>query len=149
MFDDQQQQQPQNQIQPYGVYFGTRAKSRGIPYLPHVPTNIGAPNFRARQLPVLPVREQQQDVMLQDNIRVNQDMLQHNIQQQDNIAYNRRHYPDPQNLNQKRHRKMLSFGSKSEISRWQERFKFLETRLFRDSKCRKTGLEARKRVSLC
>ena len=60
------------------------------------PANIGAPNFRARQLPVLPVREQQQDVMLQDNGRVNQDMLQHNIQQQDNIGYNRRQYPDPQ-----------------------------------------------------
>ena len=94
MLDDQQQQ-PQNQIQPYGVNFGTRAKSRGIPYLPHVPANIGAPNFRARELPVLPVREQQ-DVMLQDNMRVNQHMLQHNIQQQDSIAYNRRQYPDPQ-----------------------------------------------------
>ena len=32
--------------------------------------------------------------MLQD--RVNQDMLQHNIQQQDNIAYNRRPYDDQQ-----------------------------------------------------
>ena len=96
IFDDQQHQQ-ENQIQPYGVSFGIRAKakSRGVPYIPHVPAIIGAPNFRARQLPVQPVREQQ-DVMLQDNNRVNQDMLQHNIQQQDNIAYNRRPYQDPQ-----------------------------------------------------
>ena len=97
MFDDQQQQ---NQIQPYGVSFGIRAKSRGVPYLPHVPAIIGAPNLRARQLPAQPVREQQQDVMLQDNVRVNQDMLQHNIQQQDNIAYNRRQYVDPQPCDQ-------------------------------------------------
>ena len=94
MFNDhQQQEQQQNQIQAYGVSFGTRAKSRGIPYLTHVPANIGVPNFRARQLPAQPIREQQ-DVMLQDNMVVNQPMIQHNIQhqQQDNIAYNRRQY---------------------------------------------------------
>ena len=95
MFNDQQQQEQQNQLQPYGVSFGTRAKARGVPYLPHVPAMIGVPNLRVRQLPVHPVREQQHDVMLQDD-RVNQDMLQHNIQQQDNLAYNRRQYPDPQ-----------------------------------------------------
>ena len=53
--------------------------------------NIGRHLFRARQLPAYPVREQQH-VMLQD--RTNQD-VQHNIQQ-DNIAYNRRLYDDPQ-----------------------------------------------------
>ena len=95
MLDDQQQQEEQNQLQPYGVSFVSRAKARGIPYLPHVPAMIGVPNIRARQLPVRPVREQQQHVMLQDNNRVNQDMLQHNIQQQDNLAYNRRQCPDP------------------------------------------------------
>ena len=95
MLNDQQQQEQQNQIQPYGVSFGTRAKSRGVPYIPHVPAMIGAANLRARPLPVIHVREQQ-DVMLQDNNRVNQDMLQHNIQHQDNIAYDRRQYPDPQ-----------------------------------------------------
>ena len=45
---------------------------------------------------MLPVREQQQDVMLQDNNRVNQYMLQHNMQHKDNIAFSRRQYPDPQ-----------------------------------------------------
>ena len=112
-FDDQQQQQPQNQIQPYGVSFGTRAKSRGVPYIPHVPAIIGAPNLRARQLPVQPVREQQQDVMLQDNIRVNQDMLQHNIQQQDNIAYNPRQYPDPHIISNSIFRHQFFSGSTS------------------------------------
>ena len=53
--------------------------------------NIGRPLFRARQLPAHPVREQHH-VMLQD--RINQD-IQHNIHQ-DNIAYNRRQYDDPQ-----------------------------------------------------
>ena len=67
MFDDQQQQQEQqNQIQPYGVSFGSRAKARGVPYLPHVAAMIGVPNLRVRQLPVHPVREQH-DVMLQDD----------------------------------------------------------------------------------
>ena len=55
---------------------------------------IGRPLFRARQLPAHPVREQHNVMMLQD--RVNQDMLQHNIQQQNNIAYNLRPYQDPQ-----------------------------------------------------
>ena len=93
LLNDQQQQQP-HQIQPYGVDFGARAKARGVPYLPHVPATIGAPNFRARQLPEQPVREQQ-EVMLQDeNMLVNQPMIQHNLQQQqqDNIAYSRRQY---------------------------------------------------------
>ena len=55
--------------------------------------NIGGPLFRARQFPAYPVREQHH-AMLQD--RPNQDMLQHNIQQQDNIAYNPRPYQDQQ-----------------------------------------------------
>ena len=41
-----------------------------------------------------PVREQQHVMSATD--RVNQDMLQHNIQQQDNIAYNPRPYQDQQ-----------------------------------------------------
>ena len=92
---DQQQQEQQNQLQPYGVSFGARAKARSVQHVPYVPVNmnIGQRLFRARQLPAHPVREQH-DVMLQD--RVNQDMLQHNIQQQDNLAYNRRPYQDPQ-----------------------------------------------------
>ena len=94
MFNDQQQQEQQNQIQPYGVSFGSRAKARGVPYIPHVPAMIGVSNYRARQLPTHPVREQQHDVMLQDD-RANQDMIQHNIQQQDNLAYNLRPYQDP------------------------------------------------------
>ena len=88
MLKDQQQQ---NQIQPSGVSFGTRSKARGIPYLPHVPANIGVANFRARQLPAQPVREQQDVMLTQDNMLVNQPMLQHNIQE-DNIAYNCRQY---------------------------------------------------------
>ena len=91
LFDDQQQQQQQNQLQPYGVSFCTRAKARGVPYVPHLPAVIGVPHLRARQLPAQPVREQQH-VMLQDQVR--QDMLQHNIYQQDKIAYNRRQYSD-------------------------------------------------------
>ena len=92
LFNDQEQQQVQpNQIQPYRVSFGTRAKARGIPYLPHVPANIGVANFRARQLPAQPVREQQDVMLPQDNVLINQPMIQHNIQQ-DNIAYNRRQY---------------------------------------------------------
>ena len=93
LFDDQQQQQQQNQLQPYGVSFGTRAKARGVPYVPHLPAVRGVPHLRARQLPAQPVREQQH-VMLQDQVR--QDMLRHNIYQQDKIAYNRRQYPDQQ-----------------------------------------------------
>ena len=95
MLNDQQQQQQQeqqNQLQPYGVSFGTRSKARGIPYLPYVPVNIGAPNFRARQLPARPVREQQDVILPQDNMLGNQPMTHHNIQQQDNIAYDRRLY---------------------------------------------------------
>ena len=95
LFDQQQQEEQQNQLQPYGVSFGLRAKARSVQYVPYVPDNmnIGQRLFRARQLHAHPVREQH-DVMLQD--RVNQDMLQHNIQQQDNLAYNRRPYQDPQ-----------------------------------------------------
>ena len=74
MLNDQQPQQ--NQIQPYGVSFGTRAKARGRPYLPHVPANIGVPNFRARQLPVQPVREQQDVMLQQDNMLINPHMIQ-------------------------------------------------------------------------
>ena len=96
LFNDQQQREQQNQLQPYGVSFGTRAKARSIQHVPYVPVNmnIGQRLFRARQLHAHPVREQH-DVMLQD--RVNQDMLQHNIQQQDNLACNRRPYQDQQN----------------------------------------------------
>ena len=95
LFIDQQQQEQQNQLQPYGVSFGSRAKARSVQHVPYVPVNmnIGQRLFRARQLHAYPVREQR-DVMLQD--RVNQDMLQHNIQQQDNLAYNRRPYQDQQ-----------------------------------------------------
>ena len=60
-----------------------------VPYVPDM--NMGRPLFRTRQLPAHPVREQQH-VMLQD--RINQD-VQHNIRQ-DDIAYNRRFYDDPQ-----------------------------------------------------
>ena len=60
-----------------------------VPYVPDM--NMGRPLFRARQLHAHPVREQQH-VMLQD--RINQD-VQHNMIQ-DNIAYNRRLYDDPQ-----------------------------------------------------
>ena len=59
------------------LVFGTRAKARGVPYIPHVPAYIGAANLRVRQLPVQPVRKQQH-VMLHNNDRVNQDVLQHN-----------------------------------------------------------------------
>ena len=96
LFNDQQQQQEQhNQLQPYGVSFGTRAKARSVQHVPYVPVNmnIGQRLFRARQLHAHPVREQH-DVMLQD--RVNQDMLQHNIQQQDYLACNRRPFQDQQ-----------------------------------------------------
>ena len=55
--------------------------------------NIGRPLFRARQFHAYPVREQH-NAMLQD--RDNQVMLQHNIQHQDNIAYNPRPYQDQQ-----------------------------------------------------
>ena len=98
MLNDQQQQQ--NQIQPYGVSFGTRAKARGIPYLPHVPANIGVPNFSARQLPVQPAREQEDVMLPQDNMLINQPMIQHNIQQ-DNIAYNRGRYDQQQVMSPK------------------------------------------------
>ena len=70
MQNDQQQQQ-QNQLQPYGVSFGTRSKARSRQDLPYVPVNIGAHNIRARKLPARPVREQQ-DVMLP-----HQHMIQH------------------------------------------------------------------------
>ena len=91
--NDQQQhdeEQP-NQVQPYGVCVGNR-RVRTVQQVPYVPVmNMGRPLFRARQFHAHPVREQQH-VMLQD--RVSQD-VQHNIQQ-DNIAYNRRPYDDPQ-----------------------------------------------------
>ena len=94
LFNDQQQQQDEeqpNQMQPYGVCVGAR-RIRTVQRVPYVPDmNIGRHFFRARQLHAHPVREQQH-VMLQD--RINQD-VQHNIQQ-DNIAYNRRLYDDPQ-----------------------------------------------------
>ena len=95
LFNDQRQQQEelQNQEQPYGVNFGSR-RIRSVQRVPYVPDmNIGRPLFRAKQLPADPVREQHH-AMLQD--RVNQDMLQHNIQQQDNIAYNPRSNQDRQ-----------------------------------------------------
>ena len=91
LFDQQQQEEEQpNQLQPYGVCVGNRRLRavQGVPYVPDM--NMGRPLFRARQLHVHPVREQQH-VMLQD--RINQD-VQHNIRQ-DNIAYNRRLYDDP------------------------------------------------------
>ena len=78
LFDQQQQQQEEqpNQIQPYGVCVGPR-RIRNVQQVPYVPDmNMGRPLFRARQLPVYPVREQQQHVMLQD--RINQD-VQHNM----------------------------------------------------------------------
>ena len=92
LFDQQQQEEEQpNQIQPYGVCVGNR-RIRTVQHVPYVPdVNMGRPLFRARQQPAYPVREQQH-VMLQD--RINQD-VQHNIRQ-DNIAYNRRLYDDPQ-----------------------------------------------------
>ena len=92
LFDQQQQEEEQpNQVQPYGVCVGNR-RIRIVQQVPYVPdVNMGRPLFRARQLPAHPVREQQH-VMLQD--RINQD-VQHNIRQ-DNIAYNRRLYDDPQ-----------------------------------------------------
>ena len=94
LFNDQQQQQEeeqQNQLQQYGVRIGP-GRIRSVQQAPYVPDrNIGRPLFRARQLHVHPVREQQHHVMLED--RVNQD-VQHNIRQ-DNIAYNRRQYEDP------------------------------------------------------
>ena len=94
LFNDQQQQEEQqNQLQPYGVRIGAgrvRSVQQQAPYVPD--RNIGRPLFRARQLHAHPVREQQHHVMLED--RVNQD-VQHNIQQ-DNIAYNLRPYEDPQ-----------------------------------------------------
>ena len=93
LFNDQRQQQEeqQNQVQPYGVNFGSR-RIRSVQRVPYVPDmNIGRPLFRAKQLPAYPVREQHH-AMLQD--RVSQDMLQHNIQQQDNIAYNLRSNQD-------------------------------------------------------
>ena len=98
LFNDQQQQQQQqeqqNQLQQYGVCVGTR-RVRTVQRVPYVPDmNMGGPLFRARQFPVYSVREQQH-AMLQD--RPNQDMLQHNIQHQDNIAYNPRPYQDQQN----------------------------------------------------
>ena len=97
LFDQQQQQQePENQLQPYGVSSGTRVRSRVVQHVPYVPVNmdIGQPLFRARQLHAHPVREQHH-AMLQD--RVNQDMLQHNTQQ-DNIACNPRPYQDRHRL---------------------------------------------------
>ena len=92
LFDQQQQdEEQQNQIQPYGVCVGSR-RVRTVQRVPYVPDmNIGRPLFRARQHHAYPVREQQH-VMLQD--RIDQDD-QHNIRQ-DNIAYNRRLYNDPQ-----------------------------------------------------
>ena len=94
LFDQQQQEEEQpNQIQPYGVCVGNR-RVRIVQHVPYVPdVNMGRPLFRARQQPAYPVREQQH-VMLQD--RINQD-VQHNMIQ-DNIAYNRRLYNDPQIL---------------------------------------------------
>ena len=108
LFDQQQQQQNEeqpNQLQPYGVCVGTR-RVRTVQRVPYVPDmNMGRPLFRARQLPAHTVREQQH-VMLQD--RINQD-VQHNIRQ-DNIAYNRRLYDDPQIRDAKHYlRKMVFF----------------------------------------
>ena len=98
LFNDQRQQQQeeqQNQLQQYGVCVGTR-RVRTVQRVPYVPDmSMGGPLFRARQFPVYSVREQQH-AMLQD--RPNQDMLQHNIQHQDNIAYNPRPYQDQQQV---------------------------------------------------
>ena len=96
LFNDQQQQEPENQLQPYGVSSGTRSRARIVQHVPYVPVNMNIDQhlFRARQLPAQPVREQQHHAMLQD--RVNQGVLQQNIQQQDNIAYNPRPYRDQQ-----------------------------------------------------
>ena len=95
LFNDQQQQEQENQLQPYGVSSGTRARARIVQHAPYVPVNMnmGEHFFRARQLHAHPVREQH-NAMLQD--RVNQGVLQHNLQQQDNIAYNPRPYQDQQ-----------------------------------------------------
>ena len=61
-FNDQQQQQQeeqQNQLQPYGVSFGTRTRVRSVQQVLYVPdVNIGQRLFRARQLLAYPVREQ-------------------------------------------------------------------------------------------
>ena len=60
LFNDQQQQEEQqNQLQPYGVRIGVgrlRSVQQQAPYVPD--RNIGGPLFRARQLPAHPVREQ-------------------------------------------------------------------------------------------
>ena len=95
LFNDQQQQQEQqNQLQQCGVCVGTR-RARTVQRVPYVPDmNMGGPLFRARQFPVYSVREQQH-AMLQD--RPNQDMSQHNIQHQYDMAYNPRPYQDQQN----------------------------------------------------
>ena len=63
-----------------------------VPYVP-VNMNMGQHFFRVRQLHAHPVREQH-NAMLQD--RVNQGVLQHHLQQQDNKAYNPRPYQDQQ-----------------------------------------------------
>ena len=109
-FNDQQQQQQQeeqpNQLQPYGVSFGAR-RIRSVQRVPYVlDMNIGRPS-RARQLHAHPVREQHH-VMLQD--RVNQDMLQHTLQQQDNIACNPRPYQDQTGYEPKSARGGCTYG---------------------------------------
>ena len=61
LFDDQQQQQePENQLQPYGVSSGTRVRARVVQHVPYVPVNMnmGQHFFRARQLHAHPFREQ-------------------------------------------------------------------------------------------
>ena len=104
LFNDSQQQeeQQQNQLQQYGVQVGIR-RLRHVQRVPYVPDmNIGRPLFRARQFHAYPVREQH-NAMLQDGD--NQVVLQHNIQHQDNIAYNPRPYEDRQSTSMSfRHR---------------------------------------------
>ena len=65
LFDQQQDEEQQNQIQPYGVCV-VRTVQR-VPYVPDM--NTGRPLFRAEQHHAYPVREQQH-VMLQDRIKM-------------------------------------------------------------------------------
>ena len=115
LFDQQQEEEQPNQLQPYGVCVGSRrvrTVQQRVPYVPDI--NMGRPLFRARQLLAHPVREQQQHVMLQD--RISQD-VQHNIQQ-DNIAYNRRLYDDPQTETTRRRRLWPFVVFWSEVGEW-------------------------------
>ena len=92
MLNDQQQEQQPQQLPRYGVDFGIRQNLRALPYPPkaiaRVPEYIGVSNIRAKPLPAPPVREQQQEVMLQEgDMLVNQPLIQQHNLQQHNIAY--------------------------------------------------------------